>query len=122
MTLDKNNQPRLFVINLDRSPDRRQFMSEQFSRLRLHFEFCRAVDGGALTERDLAPYDREKRWRAFGCDLTANEIGCYLSHYRLYERIVEEKIPRAVILEDDTELSDDFPAIVHRGIRDSGRG
>ena len=51
--------------------------------------------------------------KAFGCDLTPNEIGCYLSHYRLYEKIIGENIQRAVILEDDVEISDDFPKILH---------
>lgn len=112
MTIDWNNRLRLFVINLARSPDRRQFMSEQLLRLGLPFDVFRAVDGHTLTDGDLVAYNREKRLRSFGDDLTPTEIGCYLSHYRLYRKIVTERIPRAVVFEDDTEISDDLPAIL----------
>jgi glycosyl transferase family 25 len=37
------------------------------------------------------------------------EIGCYLSHYKILQRIVRENIPRACILEDDAVLEPDFP-------------
>lgn len=106
------SQPRLFVINLERSPERRLFMSERLCRFGLKHEFISAVDGKSLTERDMVPYNREKRWRMFGCDLTPNEIGCYLSHFRLYEKIVEENIDRAVILEDDVDVAPDFPSVL----------
>lgn len=109
---DRQTQPRLFVINLDRSPDRRRFMAERFDRLGMQHEFVAAVDGSALSQRDLAPYNREKRLKAFGCDLTPNEIGCYLSHYRLFEKIVDENIPRAMVFEDDVVVADDFPDVV----------
>ena len=66
----------------------------------------------------MVPYNREKRWRMFGCDLTPNEIGCYLSHFRLYEKIVEENIDRAVILEDDVDVSADFPSVL-RALNDA---
>lgn len=93
-------------------------MSEQLSRLGLPFDVFRAVDGRTLTEGDLVAYNREKRLRSFGDDLTPTEIGCYLSHYRLYRKIVAERIPRAVVFEDDTEISDDLPAIL-RALEDA---
>ena len=81
-------------------------------RLGLDHEFFPAVDGAALTEGDLVNYDRKARLKAFGCDLLPNEIGCYLSHYGIYQKIIAENIPRSLILEDDVEVSDDLPAIL----------
>ena len=106
------NRPRILVINLARSPDRRRFIGDRLGRLGLDHEFFPAVDGAALTEDDLVNYDRKARLKAFGCDLLPNELGCYLSHYRIYQKIIAESIPRALILEDDVEVSDDLPAIL----------
>ncbi len=106
------DRPRIFVINLARSPDRRRAMAGRLDELGLVHEFFAAVDGATLTEADLENYDREARLKAFGCDLQPNEIGCYLSHYRIYEKIVAENIPRALILEDDLDFSGDLPAIL----------
>ena len=103
---------RIFVINLARSPDRRRAIAGRLGRLGLEHEFFPAVDGAALTEADLVNYDRKARLKAFGCDLLPNELGCYLSHYRIYQKIVAENIPRALILEDDVEIADDLPAIL----------
>ncbi len=43
------------------------------------------LSGATLTEDDLTNYDREARLKELGCDLMPNELGCYLSHYRIYE-------------------------------------
>ena len=113
MTENLDGHPQLFIINLERSGDRRKYMSDRLNQLSLGFEFYDAVDGAELTEYDLGSYNCEKRLKAFGCDLTPNEIGCYLSHYRLYEKIMSENIQQAVIMEDDVEIADDFPKILH---------
>ena len=104
--------PRIFVINLLRSPDRRRVIGGRLGELGLDHEFFPAADGAALTEADLVNYDRKARLEAFGCDLLPNELGCYLSHYRIYQKIIAENIPRALVLEDDIEIADGLPAIL----------
>ncbi len=115
------DQYRIFVINLARSPDRRRLIAARLVRLGLAYQFFPAIDGAALTESDLVNYDRKARLKAFGCDLMPNELGCYLSHYRIYQKIIAENIPRALILEDDLDISDDLPAILE-ALADSPAG
>ena len=43
-----------------------------------------------------------------GRALSRAEIGCFLSHYGTWERIVEAEIPCAVVLEDDARLEEGF--------------
>jgi GR25 family glycosyltransferase involved in LPS biosynthesis len=43
--------------------------------------------------------------------MSASEVGCYLSHTRLWKRIVDEDIPWAVVLEDDVDIHDDLAGI-----------
>ncbi|WP_145735102.1 glycosyltransferase family 25 protein [Nitrospirillum pindoramense] len=102
----------VFVINLEHDGVRRAHMTDQCARLGLAAEFVPAVNGRALGDADRAAYDRAKALRVYGVEMLDTEIGCYLSHYRLYERMVRENIPAALILEDDVELSPALPRIV----------
>jgi glycosyl transferase family 25 len=61
------------------------------------FEHVDAVDGRLLSDSELSRISARS-------DLPVGQIGCYLSHIRLYERIVAEDIPLACILEDDGRL------------------
>jgi GR25 family glycosyltransferase involved in LPS biosynthesis len=63
------DRPRIFVINLQRSPDRRRFIADRLDQLGLDREFFSAVDGATLSKADLENYDRKARLKAFGCDL-----------------------------------------------------
>ena len=103
---------RRFVINLEHDHARRAHMQTQLEALGLDAEFVPAVNGRALTPADRARYDRQKALRVYGVDMMDTEIGCYLSHYRLYERMVREDIPVALIMEDDIAISPDLPGIM----------
>ena len=78
----------------------------------VRYEIVDAVDGRALDLSHLK--DRfnpkklsSKEGRVVG-NLNFCEVGCYLSHYRLWERMVREGVECALVLEDDIEWSDDF--------------
>lgn len=38
------------------------------------------------------------------------EVGCFLSHYAVWHRMVEQNIPAALILEDDFDFQANFKA------------
>lgn len=101
-----------FVINLARDSVRRTHMREQLEKRGLSAEFIPAVDGRMLSAEDRTLYSREKALRIYGVEMMDTEIACALSHYRLYERIVRDDIDVALIMEDDIELSPQFPGIV----------
>ena len=42
-----------------------------------------------------------RKLEKFGRELTPGELGCSLSHIRLWEKMVKENIPEVLILEDD---------------------
>lgn len=101
-----------FVISLARDEERRAHMHKQLAALSMNAEFVPAVDGRRLGQDELAAYDRDRALRIYGVDMMPTEIGCFLSHYRLYERIVRERIPVALIMEDDLEIRPEFPQIL----------
>ncbi|WP_255478559.1 glycosyltransferase family 25 protein [Rufibacter sp. XAAS-G3-1] len=103
---------KVFLINLDRSPDRLHFMKQQLDSLNLPFERISAVDGknldmGKLTE--FADPSRVEEWKDL---LTPNAIACSLSHHQIYKKMVEEDIEMALILEDDVVLDANFPFVL----------
>lgn len=63
-----------------------------------------AVDG-----RD--PAERARSRAASYAQLTPGEIGCFESHQRLWQRMVDEAIPAAIVLEDDMLVADDFATL-----------
>lgn len=98
-------QIKIYVINLKSSIDRRKYIENLLSELGLNFEIFDAVVGKDLNEQFIEKiYDSEKAKKNFGRELSKGEIGCALSHKRLWTKIAQEKIEYALILEDDIIL------------------
>jgi glycosyl transferase family 25 len=109
------DQPfKVFVISLERATRRRAHMQALLGRLGLEAEFVTAVDGQALTPVDRRQYDSKQAWLNYRAEMSDAEIACYLSHYRVYERICRDKLPIALILEDDIEIESGLVDIVSR--------
>lgn len=115
--MDSPAFPPVFVINLKRSAGRRKDMSERLDKLKVPHSFFDAVDGQALNPDTLPAYDGLKRRLFFGRDLRKGEIGCLLSHRAVYQHMVDNNIETAVILEDDTFLTPDFPDVIWALVR-----
>lgn len=104
--------PPLFVLNLARSVERRERMEQQAASLGLGLTFVPAVDGTALAPEQRARVDEEAVRRRYGRPLRAGEIGCYLSHLLVWERLAAGDDACAVVLEDDARLDATFaPAV-----------
>jgi len=92
-----------YLINLDRSQDRLNYMAAQFARLDLRFARVEAVNGRAMTERELASFNKiSKSWPT---PLSPAEIGCFLSHRKCLELVANGTDAYAVVFEDDIKLS-----------------
>jgi glycosyl transferase family 25 len=103
---------KVFVISLDRAADRRAHMLGLLSRLGLEAEIVSAVDGRTLTAADRSQYDSRLARLNYRSEMTDTEIACYLSHYRLYERICREELPLTLILEDDIDIAPNFMEVI----------
>lgn len=102
----------VFVISLLRSHDRRSAIEKQMAHLGLSFTFWDAVDGKQLSDADLANVDINLAEQLCGHSLSLGEVGCALSHIKLYEMMVSKEIEKAIILEDDIYLHMHFKSIV----------
>jgi len=96
----------VFIINLPNDVDRYRHMKKICREYELNYMFINAVNG-----TDVSPdyfkkqYNSEQALKKIGRELTKGEIGCLLSHKKTYHHIIKKKIPCALILEDDVELS-----------------
>jgi glycosyl transferase family 25 len=103
---------KLFVINLDRQPERLRRMESLFEGFGLRFSRVSAVDGQRLSEDEIL------RWQSSDAGsrpLRAGETACFLSHRECWRRIVEEGLSWAAIFEDDLHLGADAAALLRDG-------
>ncbi|MFT5716031.1 MAG: glycosyl transferase family 25 [Oleiphilaceae bacterium] len=90
----------IFVINLDRSAERKQHMIEQFKAINVEYQISPAIDGRHSKHPILEMYD-DALSQAYRCkSLSKGQLGCYASHYLLWEKCVELNKP-IIIIEDD---------------------
>ena len=80
----------VYIINLARSPDRREYIVRQLANTGLSYEVVAGIDGRGLdfdnseTARLVAPSVLVNK------SLLAGEIGCAMSHLRVYEKILSD--------------------------------
>jgi glycosyl transferase family 25 len=94
----------VFVINLERSRHRREYMLNYLAGHGIEARVFPAVDGAKLDVAQLARqgiYYDALAHRKFSRSLSPNEIACTLSHLNLHRTMVEENIAMAMVLEDD---------------------
>jgi len=102
----------IFMVNLERRQDRHDRMMYNFDNLGISYKLVPAVDGRKMDETFLAekgitmlPQFSEP---FHGRALTYGEIGCFLSHYQLWQRMVDENLETVLILEDDIKFEPYF--------------
>ncbi|KAA0440258.1 MAG: glycosyltransferase family 25 protein [Candidatus Thioglobus sp.] len=99
----------ILIINLQRSPDRLEYMRGQLLGVGLDFERIDGVDGANLNEKILEQMQKQSR-RSFlhYAVLNAGEIGCAMSWHKVWTQIAEQEAAARIALEDDVELADNF--------------
>lgn len=93
---------KIFIINLERSTERKEHMIKELEKHNItNYEFFNGMDA---RENDYSEHvDFNKFKESHKRTIKVGEIGCALSHIRLYEKIVELNEP-CIILEDDLEF------------------
>jgi glycosyl transferase family 25 len=94
----------IHVINLATSNERRDRISARLNALKIPFEIFPAVDGRTQPHPLFARYNDKKRQRYRRKRLAGGELGCFASHYLLWQKCVELNQP-IVVMEDDVNVS-----------------
>ena len=95
----------IYIINLQKDRERREFQEQQLHNLQLKYKIINAT-----TTQDIRPlYERHRDdWQR---PLREVELACYFSHQKLWQRILQEQQP-ALILEDDAIVCKALPNIL----------
>ncbi|XP_072285781.1 inactive glycosyltransferase 25 family member 3 [Pyxicephalus adspersus] len=109
---DKMGFDEVFLINLVRRPERRERMLRSLYEQEISCRVMDAVDGSALNSSDikrmgvnllLGFYDPFS-----GRTLTKGEVGCFLSHYKIWQEIVDKQLKVSLVFEDDVRFESFF--------------
>lgn len=102
----------IYLINLKRRPLRRRRMLASLKEMGISVKLLDAVDGKSLTDRQVRdmgikmlpgyndPYGKRP--------LTMGEIGCFLSHYLIWQEMINNGLSQVLILEDDVRFEPNF--------------
>lgn len=102
----------IFVLNLDRSADRMEWMTSQLAAFGMRYHRVAAIDG----ERA----DLDAAMRSLGVSLgipkgrplVKSEIACYLTHLTAVRLAIAQDCRAALILEDDAEILADLTPVL----------
>lgn len=102
----------IYVINLERSRERWQALQRHADQLGLGLRRVEAVDGRQLSVQQLKNFDEAAFRRQHGKAPLPGEVGCYFSHLKALQLIVDSDEEYAVIIEDDVLFTDDFSIVI----------
>lgn len=100
--MKKEHPPKIVVISLARATERRRAITQQMSHLGLDYEFFDAVDG-VVGHPLFSLYDPQAVTAIGGKPMTHGQLGCFASHYILWQHSVERN-ESIIVLEDDACL------------------
>ena len=104
---------KIFLINLDKNPERLEKTRQRLTAIGVEFERIPAIYGKTLSDEEKKRSVNAFRWWcAQGRPIREGEIGCALSHYMIYRKMIAENMTCACILEDDNAYRDSFAAVV----------
>ena len=93
-----------YVINLDSRKDRLQSIDKDLKKINLEYERFSACDGKKIEiySKDIDKYfDKNNK-------LTPGQIGCALSHIKIWEKAIKDNNKYTLVLEDDAIIPSNF--------------
>lgn len=99
----------IYLINLNRSPERLAFMTRQLKDINLDFQKIEAVDGSKLAKQVLIKHQQKSKQSLLHyAQLNYGEIGCAMSWHKAWNIIANQQNKACVVLEDDVKLNTNF--------------
>jgi len=99
----------IFVVNLQRDHEKKSHMISVAENLGVKFDYIDAVYGKDLSQGEVDNvYDESLSQKVLGRGLSRGELGCALSHLSIYQKMVDEQVETALVLEDDVDISSEI--------------
>jgi GR25 family glycosyltransferase involved in LPS biosynthesis len=106
----------IFVVNLPRRPTKLRHALEQLHGAGVNAVIIDGVDGDAFVcQRDMDDLGVSTLPNYCGHAntlpyLTSGQLGCFMSHFAVWQHMVDNNVASALILEDDFDLQENFAA------------
>ena len=97
---------------MKRSPDRLEYMRDHLRSKGIEWIRFDAVDGNELNN-EIINQEVGPLCQTF---CTKGMIGCALSHKRIWQRVIQENLNSAIIMEDDIVISDNYEDILKEAL------
>ena len=102
---------KVYIINLKKDKNRKKNILNELKKQNLkNYKFISAVNGNKLKKKEInSLISKEKNFiNPINTNMSKSEIGCSLSHIKIYKEIVKSDIDYALILEDDAFFLNKF--------------
>ena len=100
---------RVYCINLDRRPDRLEYIQGELSRFAIPFDRVAAIDAKdpavAVAAEKIPPMARGPR-------MSAGAYGCFQSHREVWRRLIASGDHAGIVIEDDLILAPGFASLL----------
>lgn len=105
---------KIYCINLPRDVERRAKMEGELKKLSIPAEFIEGVDGRKLAGEELKKVYAKWRTRfRHGKSLSRGEIGCALSHVKIYDEVLKGADEVGIVFEDDVSFEEGILDALH---------
>lgn len=104
----------IYIVSLEQDIEKRKVISKTLENLNLGFSFINAVYGKNLSEGTVNLIRDKSAGKLLTRQfpLTPGEIGCTLSHLKVYQNILDNNLDWACVLEDDVILDKRFKTFI----------
>jgi glycosyl transferase, family 25 len=103
-----------YIVHLKRAKERGRHIIAQAKRHNLDFEIIEALDCRTLTDDDYARFCDLEAMRLYPNWLTPGLVCACYTHYLVYQKILEDNVDQALIVEDDVIFSTGINKLLDR--------
>ena len=102
---------KIYVVNLKKDKDRRKNIIIEIEKQNIkNYEIIDAVNGNELSNKELdsASYKNRNLINPWNIKMSPSQVGCALSHIKIYKKFIQTDYNLALILEDDAVFVQNF--------------
>lgn len=102
---------KIYIVNLKKDKKRRTNIIKEMQKQKLdNYEIIEAIEGDKLNKNNLrtVTFKNKKNLNPWNSKMSSSQIGCALSHIKIYKKFLKTKYEIALILEDDAIFLHNF--------------
>lgn len=101
----------IYVVNLKKDKERKEHIINELKKQNIkNYEIIEAINGNKFSTKQLEihKFKNKKGLNNWNTKMSPSQIGCALSHIKIYKKFLKSKYNYAFILEDDAKFINNF--------------